>query len=391
VRVHCAGLQLYSACVYSRDVKKRYSAAVVALAQAASAIGLPVSPREIERWLQARLIPQPERTYPGRGSRAAYSKRAAAQAAEIQRLLHARWHLDEVAVPLFLSGYEVGEETVKRAFKAHVARARRVLIRRAPGAETLTVAEAAAKTLLRSMRGEPRLARWRERVRGMDESTGAILESAAINFLHVLLAGEPASEEGLDELFVASGITTMIRRMSEVLGEDISVDELRVLLPKLEFTEYERLVDEFTLEELREAHQVMSECVDAAVPLITLAAATHGFDIPKDLPVTIAEIAESTLLFGLPLAVWMLREHAEGAAEVMSALRANMTKIRASVILLEYLPPAYWRFLGKDGEAALEAASEEERVEVLELARQAFATDERLQALNVAAAAEASA
>lgn len=369
-------------------MKQRYSAAVVALAEAASAIGPPVSPREIERWQQVHLLPKPERTYPGKGSKVTYPEDAAPQVAEIQRLIHAKWHLEEVALPLWLSAYRVDEETVKRAFKAHATRVRRLIARRAPGADPLTIAETAAKTLLRSMRGDPRLAQWRERVRHMDESPGAIIESAAINLLHLILAGTPASEEGLSELFLASGMTAMLGRMSEVLGEEVSIDELGLLLPKLGLAGYEHLVDEFTLEELREAHQLMNECVDAAAPLIKLAAATNGFDVPENLPLIIAEVAEPTLLFGLPLVAWVFREHAEGTEVVVSALRANATNIKASAVLLEYLPPAYWRFLGKDGEAALEAASDEERVEAVELVQRAFVTDERLRVLRATIAAD---
>jgi len=120
-------------------VAERYSRAVRGLAAAATRCGIQVSPREIERWRQRQLVPQPERTYPGHGSLAIYPDGAAKQVAEVAKLLDSGWKLDDVAVGLFVRGYDLDEETVKLAFKAHAERARRLLTRRAPDGDTLTV------------------------------------------------------------------------------------------------------------------------------------------------------------------------------------------------------------------------------------------------------------
>lgn len=364
----------------------RYSKAVIELAAGASTYGIRVSPREIERWRQAGLIPQPDRAYPGRGSSVVYPDSAPGQAAEVAKYVRNGWRLEEVAVPLFLHGFLVGEEMVKRGFKAYAEHARHLLTRRAPDGDTLTVAEAAARTLLRALRGDPRLVQWRERVRGMGAPSGAILESAVTNFTHVLLTGEPASEEGMYEFFVASGIEGLLSSMSEILGEEISLNELTELITKLDLSEYTRLVDEFSLDELLDARVVMSEMVDAAVPVITVLAASRGFTLPGDLATHVIEIAEPALLFGLPLIAWMMKQHPAGVAEIRAALQTNAHNIKASVVLLDHLPEPYWRFLGPQGATALEAAPEEERADALRIVRQALATDGRLSGFHSDAA-----
>jgi DNA-binding transcriptional MerR regulator len=358
---------------------RRYSQAVIALAALASTYGIRVSPREIERWRQAGLIPQPDRIYPGRGSRAIYSDKAAAQAAEVAKYLRNGWRLEEIAVPLFLHGFRVGEETVKRAFKAHADHVRYLISRRSPDGDTLTVAEAAGRTLLRALRGDPRLVQWRERVGGMGAPRGAILESAVTNFMHVLLTGEPASEEGMYEFFVASGIKGLLSSMSEILGEELSLTELNELITKLDLSEYVRLVDEFSLDDLLDARVAMSEMVDAAVPLITVLAASLGFPLPDDLATHVSDIAEPALLFGLPLIAWMMNQHPAGVAQIRAALHENANNIKASLVLLDHLPEPYWRFLGPNGAAELEAAPEKERSDALRIVRQALATDVRLR------------
>jgi hypothetical protein len=358
---------------------KRYSDAVRKLAADTSALGEPVSPRELERWNQAGLLPPAERTYPGRGSTASYPDAAAGQAAEVASLLNKGWRLDEVAVPLFLNGgFEVTEDTVKRAFKAHAEHGRHLLTRRASDQDTLTIAEAATKTLMRAVRGDPHIAQWRERLKGREDSPGSILESAVMNMVHVLLSGEPISQEGLSELYTASGIEAMVSGMSQVLGEDVSLDEFNELLTKLDLVEYSRLVDDFTLEELIEARAVLHELAAAAVPMLRIVGSTMDLVIPEDVLPLIAEAGDTLTLFGLPLAAWALRRNAAGAAEVLEALRANALTLEASSYLLDHFPREYWRFLGPQGAAELEAAADHDRREVFHLTQQAFEQDARL-------------
>ncbi len=202
------------------------------------------------------------------------------------------------------------------------------------------------------------------------------------NFISVLLAGEPASEEGLEEFFIASGMSAVIARMGEVLGEEISLDEFDELLTKLDLREYMRLVDELSLSELMQARAFVGEMVNVAAPVLRLVATTYGFTLPGNLPELINEASESTQTFGLPLAAWVLKRHASGTAEIHEAIRVNGRGIEASALLLDHLPEEYWRFLGARGEIELAAASDQERHELLELAHRAFEKDGRLRELQ---------
>jgi hypothetical protein len=362
---------------------KRYSDAVRKLAADASALGEPVSPRQIERWRQAELLPPPERSHPGRGSAVVYPESAPAQAVDVARLVNAGWRLEEVAVPLFLSGgFELTEDTVKRAFKAHAEHGRHLLTRRAPDQDTLTVAEAATKTLMRAMRGDARIAQWRERLKGREDSPASILESAVMNIVHVLLTGEAISAEGLSELFTAAGIEALVAGMGQVLGEEVSPEELNELLTKLDLVEYTRLVDDFTLEELIDARAVLHELAAAAVPMLRIAGSTMDLVIPEDVFPLIVEAGDTLTLFGLPLAAWALRRNAAGATEVLETLRANALTLEASSYLLDHLPSEYWRFLGPQGTAELEAATDHDRREVFHLTHEAFERDARLSNLR---------
>lgn len=360
----------------------RYSRAVVELAAAASAFGDAVSPRQIERWRQADMIPGPDREFPGRGSSVTYAGGAARQAAEVAKLLSEGSRLEEVAVPLFLRGFDVPEDAVKKAFKAHAQHARHLVTRRAPGADDFTIAEAASKTLLRSLRGDRRLAEWRDRVKGREDSPSSIVESALMNFVHVLLAGKPISDEGLGELYTASGMEGMVTQMGVVLGEKIDLAEFDELIEQLDLARYEQLVDDFTLDELMNARAVLAEIVKAGIPMVELLAETTGFALPDDFRAIAADAAESMLSFGLPIGAWVLGRNAAGADEVVAALRANALEFEAMPYLLEHLPTEYWRFLGPQGQAELESANEEERADFLRIAHEAFEQDDRLRRLR---------
>jgi hypothetical protein len=363
-------------------VAARYSKAVVALAAAASTLGNEVSPRQIERWRQAHVIPDSDRKYPGRGSTSNYADGDARQAAEVARLLSAGWRLEEAAVPLLLRGFDVPEHVVKSAFKAHAQHARHLVTRRAPGADDFTIAEAAGKTLLRSLRGDPRFAEWRDRVKGREDSPTSIIESALMNFVHLLLAGKPLSIEGLGELYTASGMEAMVTQMGAVLGEKVELAEFDELIGQLDLGRYEQLVDEFTLGELMHARAVLAEIVNAGIPMVELLATTMDFPLPDDFRAIAADAAESMLSFGLPLGAWVLRRNAAGADEVIAALRAHALEFEAMPYLLEHLPRKCWRFLSPQGQAELESANDEERADFLRLACDAFEKDERLRGLR---------
>lgn len=364
----------------------RYSKAVVRLAADASTPDLPVSPREVERWRQKGLVPQPQRTFGGGGSESVYPEWAARQVAEIAGLLQAGWRLDEVAVPLFLRGYEVGEETVRSAFKSHAEHARHLIARRSNAPDTVTVAEAATKTLLRSLRGTPELTAWRERVSELAKSLGepptAIVESALMNLVHLLLTGEPITEEGFAELRVASGLQGLVSHMSVALGEDISADELNDVLTKLDLSEYVRLVDQFTLVEFMNARAAIVELTRFALPMAKVVASQLEIEIPDGFDSIVAGMVESTSTFGLPLVAWVLRENAAGAAEVLSALRANAPPLEAVSCLLDHLPRQYWHLLAPHNESAIEALDPDERISLFGLISDAFAADQRLAELR---------
>jgi DNA-binding transcriptional MerR regulator len=365
-------------------VAERYSKAVVELAAAASALGGDVSPRQIERWHQAGVIPDPDRKYPGHGSTATYAEDSARQAAEVHTLLSEGWRLEEVAVPLFLRRFDVQEPVVKSAFKAHAQYTRRRITRRAPtpDAGNFTIAEAATKTLLRSFRGDRRIAEWRDRVKGREDSPSSIVESAFMTFVHLLLTGEPISTEGLSEFYTASGMEGMVKQMSMVLGETVELSEFDELIKQLDLARYEELVDEFTLDELMSARSVLAELVNACIPIAELLAETAGLVLPDDFKAIVTDAAESMLSFGLPVGAWALRRNAAGTDEVVAALRANALAIEGMPYLLEHLPKEYWRFLGPNSQEELDAASEEERGDAIRITQQAFEQDERLRRLR---------
>lgn len=362
----------------------RYSKAVVELAAAASAVNGDVSPRQIERWHQAGVIPDPDRTYPGHGSTATYAKDSARQAAEVQTLLSEGWRLEEVAVPLFLRGFDVQEHVVKSAFKAHAQYTRHRITRRAPtpDADDFTIAEAATKTLVRSFRGDRRIAEWRDRVKGREDPPSSIVESALMTFHHLLLTGEPISAEGLSEFYAASGMEGMVKQMSAVLGETVELAEFDELIKQLDLARYEELVDEFTLDELMSARTVLAELVSACIPMAELLAETEGFVLPDNFKAIVADAAESLLSFGLPVGAWALRRNAAGTDEVVAALRANALALEGMPYLLEHLPKEYWRFLGPDSQEELASASEGERLDAVRITQEAFERDERLRRLR---------
>lgn len=363
-------------------MSNRYSDAVIALAEAASTPDLPVSPREIERWRQAGLLPAPQRGYPGRGSTSSYPDEAIRQAREIARLLKGGERLSEIAVPLFSSGYRLEEAVVKAAFKSAASRLEHVIRRRKPGAGAIDTAEAAADTLLRSLRGDPQLAEWRDRVRDREDSTAAILHSVVVNLIHILLTGRPASEDGLQEFYDAAGISAMVEGMSVAFGEEVGVSDLDVLLPKFQLAEYRRLVDQFSLDELTAAGSVVNELAGVAPTMLRLVAAAYGFSIPPHINERIAGFVETTVGFGLPIAASLLRERQDGLAEILETVRANRPQIDASAVLLELMPPEYHHYLGPGGEAALDAAPENERAAVQQFVLHAVASDERLAFLR---------
>lgn len=357
----------------------RSSPPVIELAAQASSIAqIEITPRRVERWGQQGLVPDPSISYPGGGSDAVYPDRAAVQVAEIAKLLSAGEHLDEVALLLFLRGFGVAEADVKRSFKAHIDRIRRQLTRGSADEDTISVAEAATKTLMRAMRDAGELAIWRERVSGRGEAAGAIVESGLMNLVHLMLAGEPITEEGLSEFAAASGLETLFGYLSEVLGEQVDLADIRDLFAQLDLAQYARLVDEFSLKELMRAREMLVELGTVVLPLVLVSAARLDIELPDN----IAAIVENALLtlstWGLPLLAWVFRRQPTGTDEVMASVRANAIQLEAASRLLEYLPRRFWHLLGPESEQALTALSDDERAELNEQIQRAFELDSRL-------------
>jgi DNA-binding transcriptional MerR regulator len=356
------------------------SEAVADLAADASALGVPVSARQIERWRQLGLIPKPQQRAlgRGRGSVSAYPGYVAAQAAEIARLLRTRNRLDDVAMLLFCRGYEVDETALKRAYVAHLELVRRRILRRSKSKDTLTIAEAATRTLLRAMRGDARLAEWRARLRGRDEPASSILESALTNFMHVLLVGQPASEGGLREFLDAGGLTAAAAQLASEGDDPLPFAEIAEMLAKLDLGEYSKLVERYTVAELRAAEQTVTRLVEFATRVLALRSATAASTAAPVFELLVSEMDERVLAFGLPLAAWILEQNATGAAEVLDAIDVAEPELEAVSILIERLPQHYWHFLGEDGAAALETADEDERAAVQAAVHQAL-DDHELQ------------
>lgn len=246
------------------------------LAEAASArLGRRISPWQVERWRQRGLIEAGQRRWRGRrGSEVVYADAAVDQVVAVAELSRRRRRLDEVALILFRRGHPLPLDTLKWAYTAHLDRFEKWLDKAATeeGDPDLNLAAAKAEQVIKSSSRSRRGRRMKARLRRAGLPDEALV-SVWQNVFAYFQTGEPLTDEGLQELLVAGGITAAMTDQAAALGPlapDLPV-ELPAVLERMKVEKVRERLTAATLEELTAARDDWLAFLDVARSVATLA------------------------------------------------------------------------------------------------------------------------
>lgn len=343
-----------------------------ALAEAAGKrAGVDVTPWQVERWRQAGLIDPAERVWPGRGhgSCSRYGPLCIDQAAAVARLARRRRPLDQIALILFVRREPVPIAAVKAAYAALLNHVEKWLGDAATHADPeLNVAAVRAdqvlKYLLRTRQGRRMVGRLRRGVPGVPPRE--VLVSVLQNIFSILQSGDPASHEGLDELYMAGGLDAAGRDVAPGIPQPLDPHfpaGIPEVLSRMRLTDVRTGFAEATAEELVSARDDYLTLVEAFRGMATIAQVLWGLpdafglaaiaDAPSD-DLATAHILPVMLLLKKELA-------APQAADLLLLLRERAAAFGTAGELLAGLPKSAQRRLRDRDPDALSDLSPTER------------------------------
>jgi len=342
------------------------SGADSSLALELSSIGRTVSPWQVERWRQAGLIPPATRRSLGRGagSTAEYPIAAVEQAKAVATLVRRRQPLSSVAPVLFIRGYPVDVQVLRRAYGQWLDRIESWLGTADSDEGKFVLAERGAHQLLKHSLRTRRGRRLRRRAREVGEDPNQVAVSAYTNLLIILQGGEPPVD-AIAEMLDVAGAGAVFRDQIPGAGPIApGVDEaLLKVLRQANLATLRRLVREASLEDFLWAREVL--LIVAPFARAFAAIAQTAFRLPDAFGFTeLGEVAndESMLANAIPMLL-VIRQVAdsEEARRLYALMRDHLDYYRASAAFLESLPTAVRQGLPTKDPHLLDALPPKER------------------------------
>jgi hypothetical protein len=343
----------------------------VELARLISSGGVPVSPWQVERWRQHGLIPSAARSYGGRGrgSESVYATEAVEQGRVVAQLVRRRRPLSDVAVALFVRGYQVPERVLKNAYAEWLKRAQCYLGRPAAIQEMFDAAEERATAMVRPMLKTKQGRRFRSRLRRGGAPADDIFLSVVTNLILLLQGGE-TTDEGLDEVLEAGGATAMYRDRIPGVGPIAlgPTPAVREFMRKVSLGNLRELVDTSTMEDLVWARDLIlllvpfASAVAAMIRTMFRLPDAMGFGVLADM-----ESDDGTLGHAIPIML-LLRDVASTpeALDLLSMMRDRLNHFQEAAAFLMTLPAPVIRRLTQGDAGVLDGLDADTRRRIQE-------------------------
>jgi hypothetical protein len=341
------------------------------LARLISEGGVAVSPWQVERWRQRGLIPPAARSWGGRshGSQAVYPPEAVEQGRVVAQLVRRRRPLGDVAVTLFIRGFPVPEHVLKDAFAQWLNRIQRYLGRPPALEELFDAAEARATAMVAPMLKTKQGRRFRSRLRGKQVPADDVFLSVVTNLVLLLQGGE-TTDEGLDEVLEAGGVTAMYRDRipgAEPIASGPS-PEVRELMRKVSLENLRRLVETSSREDLVWARDLILLFIPFASAFAVMIRTMFqlpdamGFGVLADL-----EGDDGMLGYGVPIML-LLRDVASTpeAEELLAMMRDKLVYFQQAAAFLRSFPAPVAARLAQGDASVLEGLDADERRRIQE-------------------------
>ncbi len=230
-----------------------------ALADAATARGVNITARQVERWRQHGWLPQRTRHGLGRGKGSISDPdppQALGQAMAIRQLLRTREKAEYIPAALFNLGFDLDEQVVKSSYQVLLADALTAVRKESEKSRrdwnhAADEADAAAQALSRR-KGSSTRRLWSRRLAEAGRRTKLVEAVSAM--LTTVYAGEQPSREGLSEMLTAAGLTA-------ALDSDVEPERF------LQFGDLHKMVtalDTATLADLTRARQERKDILSQA-------------------------------------------------------------------------------------------------------------------------------
>lgn len=180
-----------------------------------------VTPRQLKRWRLAGLVPSPTRKGlgRGRGSCSSYPPGTLERVVALAKLPRRSRAAAPATLSLFALGFPVDEVILRRAHAEWTARTLEKVARAAQSRDPLSLAEAAAKSLLRPFARTGPGRQYLRRLRGRAESPRSVLLSAMTALTSVVISGVPSSSEAFGEYLDATGAATVLEAVGVPRGQ----------------------------------------------------------------------------------------------------------------------------------------------------------------------------
>ena len=353
----------------ARSVSKALVGLSVEVAERARTESEKASPRQIERWIDAGLLPRLTRRWPGGGgSESLYPPEMVELVMQAARAVSESSSFDEVALLLFVRGATMDEKRLRLAYAHRIDAVISALEQLGASSDPGDIGEALAvlftkrtselgkqwRRRLRARRDRlrrERLRREREERAGRlpptfeeapadREPVAGLLQSAIHNAVVVMLTGEPASADGMLEFFDASGVTAVAR---DHLPGESSPDSTLIppALPSyfelLHLAELKRRMAGVSIEQLKLARadlllfRSFAQAFAEFVRRVMNMPEAYGFT-------ALAEVSDTALAYALPAMVWLRMELPNGVDTLNRLMDAKLEGFRAANRILDQLP-----------------------------------------------------
>jgi hypothetical protein len=221
-----------------------------------------------QRGAATKASPQISRFQRTRWREAGLPFESAADRTAVAALVRRGRPLERVALVLFVRGYTIQEQGLRKAYRWCFAEIDK-LINEAAGDETdpWRRAEAVAIHLKQTQAKSALLKAMTRALQGSDESPGSILTSALTHFFAPFLGGTQGTPEGARELAAAMGVARLPDQPNKTLliepdhAEWLSV-ELMAMLANFRLAELKRIADTAPHSDLERARDELAAVID---------------------------------------------------------------------------------------------------------------------------------